>query len=337
MSTFSNFLGKAKMLAARFFWGAQPTPVQTPSSKVDQAQELTETEKPEQKEKIYVGPYTQHLRKRRNNVLFPEDRRTIKTKEWEDAILYDAPRIKAHKDKSAAMIADILIGAAPCDADTLKGKTVNEIFLHFYEKLTQWDELIREYVFLQGTSPVVGEDLSGPQDWDPEQDVYFKDVLVKIRDDFEERIRQSTLQHFNDEGIRLFAQTREKMHKTSFEKSHFQQIPHDCIFMGDFDLYPRLFSESDSVLKDHIQFCMQSDASEELINQLKRSFILCLEKTKKILNQMPIGSDESSADQVGRNMRYIGGLLQKGQILGILNDDASYTIPYTELIKIIEA
>ena len=96
------------MLAARFFWGAKPTPVTTPSSKMDQAQVLTEKEKPEQKEKIYVGPYTQHLRKRRNNVLFPEDRRNIKTKEWEDAILYDAPRIKAHKDKSAAMIADFI-------------------------------------------------------------------------------------------------------------------------------------------------------------------------------------------------------------------------------------
>jgi hypothetical protein len=307
-------------------------------------QEPTKTEEPPKSEEAeskptgWVGPYTQHLRKRRNNVLFPENRRHVTAQEWEDAALYDSARIKAHRDKFSQIMAERLVGTGRFSPEAIKNKTDNQIFLHFYENLKQFDALIQEYVFLQGTSLVESEDANNPPDWDFQEDTFLRDCYLNFRNDLEEKMRQTTLQYFNDDAIRAFAESREATHKTSFEISHFHQvIKNNCHFMKDEDLYPRLFSESDSTFKCYIQYYQQSENSEALMKELQKNFLICFERGKEVVNKMPVGNDEPAVGQVFRNMRYLSGLPSRGQILGLLNEDGSYSRPYEELTEIIKS
>ena len=231
-------------------------------------------------------------------------------------------------------MAERLIGTGRFSPESIKGKTDNQVFLHFYESLKQFDALIQEYVFLQGTSPVEADDSGSTPDWDHEKDSFLRECYASMRNELEEKMRQTTLQYFNDDAIRAFAQSRETTHKTSFETSHFHQVTiNNCHFMKDVDFYPRLFSESDRTLKDYIQFCMQSDTGEALIKEIKINFIICFERCNKIMAQehQPMGNDEPAGGQILRNMRYLTGLRRKGQILELLNEDGAYSIPYSEI------
>lgn len=341
MNSLRILIEKAKVFRDKILPHSQPNEIPTP---IVQTNAPVKTEEPPKvieetpKEVNWVGPYTQHLRRRRNNVLFPEIRRSITAQEWQDAALYDAPRIKAHKDKLASLMAARLIGTGRFSSESIKDKTGNEVFLHFYENLKQFDALILEYVFLQGTSTEESDDINGPKEWDPQTDTFFSEVLVGMRNELEESMRKATLQCFNDDAIRAFSQSRENTHKTSFETSHFHQVyVQNSVFLNDGDFYPRLFSESDKTLDGYIQFCIQAENKDAMLIELKKNFLLCFERSRGFMNGLPLAEDEPHSDQVVRYFHNMSGLLKKGQTLGLLNEDASYAIPYEELTKIIQS
>jgi hypothetical protein len=337
-NTRTTLMGKFRLLAKRMLGGALTEPPQPQYSQTAPAQEppnvqaLSEATKAVSEELKYVGPYTHHLRRRQNNILFPEERRIVAPREWQDAALYDSPRIKAHKERSVEIVTTIVAGAREP-----KGKSVTEALAFCCETLSQLDECIKEHVFLQGTSSEKPDEVSGPLEWNPDKDA-FLEIFLKLRGNLENSTRQFIAQVYEEPAISSFSNSRDRNHKSSFERSHFHQlIGRKCFFFGGEDFFPRLFSESDNTFLDYIQFCKLSDGGDEMLKELKRAFLVCFEKTKNQISQLPIGPDESAHHQIRRNLGYVAGMVSKGQILGLLSEDSSYAISYAELEAIIKS
>lgn len=319
-----TFLIKAKEYL-RSFIGTRARRAPTQITQTDNPEIVSENKKSPAMEKgrMKLGPYTWHLRKRQGNILFPENRRVVTEQEWKDAETYDVSRIESHYKIVASFIGDYFLSKGRFDSKAFKEKTFNDLMLSAYHSLRECDNLILDYVFLQGTCSESNEKSADGQDWDPEQDTYFNDGLIRLRNNYEEKIRLSLLANSDDGGIRIFFETRANNSKTSFEKSHFLQLrSRDCVFIDKVDFYPRLFSESDATLGYYVQYCAQSKRREDLMKELKENFILC---HKRLLNpvfssikDISTRNDSPLGIRGANNIVYATGMLSKGRILGLL-------------------
>lgn len=273
-----------------------------------------------------IGPFEYHLKQRRNNPLFPEDRRTVNPQEWEEAKVYDEARVKQFDNTFSTLFVDYTLewGSDSQKQKFAKG-TMADVIEYLIDFREKWDSMLADFVFVNGTDG-----------WNASEDQLFG-ILLKWRENIATTAKHALLSVGNESAIKTFEEWEDKKKRDScWRFSHFyQMISRDCFFLSkEGDLWPRLFSESDAELEAFLAFS-ESDGSvrRDAIIGLLRAYHQC----QAMMKAMPLDPTEDSWTQVQRNLGLVGGLVAKGEILGTWKKEGENLVFSPEVNNLLES
>jgi len=252
-----------------------------------------------------IGPFEYHLKQRKNNPLFPEERRAVSAQEWEEAKVYDEGRVKEFNHSFATLFVEYTVGWESSGQKEKWSKgTMGDLIQYFVNFLTKWDSMLTDHVFVNGTDG-----------WKASEDELFG-ILLKWRENIATTTKNALLYSGDESAIKTFEEWQDHAKRGARWKfSHFHQLSsRGCFFLKEEDFWPRLFSESDSDL-DAILAFSESEGSvrRDAMIHLLRIHLEC----QAMMKAMPLDPAEDSWVQLQRSLGLIGGLVTKGEILRV--------------------
>lgn len=273
-----------------------------------------------------IGPFEYHLKQRKNNPLFPEQRRTVNPQEWEEAKVYDEARVTQFNNTFSTLFVDYTLEwGSDRQKERLAKGTMADVIEYLIDFREKWDSMLTDYVFVNGTDG-----------WNASEDQLFG-ILLKWREKIATTAKNALLYLGNESAIKTFEEWEDqKKRGNRWEFSHFYQlISRDCFFLSkEGDLWPRLFSETDSELEAFLAFS-ESDGSvrRDAIINLLRIHLQC----QAMMKAMPLDPAEDRWTQIQRNLGLIGGLVTKGEILGVWKKEDENLVFSPEVNNLLES
>lgn len=194
-----------------------PNPSLSASETVPSATELPKLPK-------RIGPFEYHLKQRKNNPLFPEQRQTVSAKEWEEAKVYDEGRIKEFNHNFATLFLEYTVEwGSPGQKEKWSKGTMGDLIQYFVDFLMKWDSMLTEYVLVKGTGG-----------WKASEDELFG-ILLKWREKIATTTKNALLYSGDESAIRTFEEWEGKKKRDNrWRFSHFCQLSsRGCFFLSN--------------------------------------------------------------------------------------------------------